>query len=37
MIGGIWLLYVEDFNFSVDVGVGFIVFAGSLLKWALSC
>jgi Cu(I)/Ag(I) efflux system membrane protein CusA/SilA len=28
MIGGIWLLYVEGFNFSVAVGVGFIVLAG---------
>lgn len=28
MIGGIWLLYVEGVNFSVDVGVGFRVFAG---------
>ena len=28
MIGGIWLLYVEGFNFSVAVGVGFIALAG---------
>ena len=28
MIGGIWLLYLEGVNFSVDVGVGFRVFAG---------
>ncbi|GEA11016.1 CusA/CzcA family heavy metal efflux RND transporter [Alteromonas sp. KUL49] len=28
LIGGIWLLYLEDFNFSVAVGVGFIALAG---------
>ena len=28
LIGGIWLLYVEGFNFSVAVGVGFIALAG---------
>ncbi|MFT5282733.1 MAG: Cu(I)/Ag(I) efflux system membrane protein CusA/SilA, partial [Yoonia sp.] len=28
MIGGIWLLYLEGFNFSVAVGVGFIALAG---------
>ncbi|MFT5281875.1 MAG: Cu(I)/Ag(I) efflux system membrane protein CusA/SilA, partial [Yoonia sp.] len=26
--GGIWLLYLEGFNFSVAVGVGFIALAG---------
>ncbi|GAB55742.1 Cu(I)/Ag(I) efflux system membrane protein CusA [Glaciecola punicea ACAM 611] len=28
MIGGIWLLYLQGFNFSVAVGVGFIALAG---------
>ena len=28
LIGGIWLLYLENFNFSVAVGVGFIALAG---------
>ena len=28
MIGGIWLMYIEGFNFSVAVGVGFIALAG---------
>lgn len=28
LIGGIWLLYLEGFNFSVAVGVGFIALAG---------
>ncbi|MGB1199209.1 MAG: efflux RND transporter permease subunit [Thalassotalea sp.] len=28
MIGGLWLLYIEGFNFSVAVGVGFIALAG---------
>jgi len=28
LIGGIWLLYIESFNFSVAVGVGFIALAG---------
>ena len=28
MIGGVWLLYLEGFNFSVAVGVGFIALAG---------
>ncbi|WP_199610035.1 efflux RND transporter permease subunit [Flocculibacter collagenilyticus] len=28
MIGGIWLLYLEGFNYSVAVGVGFIALAG---------
>ncbi|TQV73939.1 efflux RND transporter permease subunit [Aliikangiella marina] len=28
MIGGIWLIYLEGFNFSVAVGVGFIALAG---------
>ncbi|WP_440056611.1 efflux RND transporter permease subunit (plasmid) [Pseudoalteromonas sp. T1lg65] len=28
MIGGLWLLYIENFNFSVAVGVGFIALAG---------
>ncbi|CAM4196261.1 efflux RND transporter permease subunit [Pseudoalteromonas maricaloris] len=28
MIGGLWLLYLEGFNFSVAVGVGFIALAG---------
>ena len=28
MIGGVWLLYFQGFNFSVAVGVGFIALAG---------
>ena len=28
MIGGLWLMYLEGFNFSVAVGVGFIALAG---------
>lgn len=28
MVGGIWLMYFEGFNFSVAVGVGFIALAG---------
>ena len=28
MIGGLWLIYLEDYNFSVAVGVGFIALAG---------
>ena len=28
LVGGIWLLYLESFNFSVAVGVGFIALAG---------
>ncbi|MBQ4836345.1 efflux RND transporter permease subunit [Pseudoalteromonas luteoviolacea] len=28
MIGGVWLMYWEGFNFSVAVGVGFIALAG---------
>ncbi|MFT2090854.1 efflux RND transporter permease subunit [Paraglaciecola sp. 2405UD69-4] len=28
LTGGIWLLYIENFNFSVAVGVGFIALAG---------
>lgn len=28
MIGGLWLIYFEGFNFSVAVGVGFIALAG---------
>ncbi|VAW40661.1 Cobalt-zinc-cadmium resistance protein CzcA; Cation efflux system protein CusA, partial [hydrothermal vent metagenome] len=28
MVGGIWLMYLEGFNFSVAVGVGFIALAG---------
>ncbi|MDC9527280.1 efflux RND transporter permease subunit [Pseudoalteromonas sp. Angola-30] len=28
MLGGIWLMYFEAFNFSVAVGVGFIALAG---------
>ncbi|MGB3225659.1 MAG: efflux RND transporter permease subunit [Desulforhopalus sp.] len=27
-VGGIWLMYLEDYNFSVAVGVGFIALAG---------
>ncbi|WP_334064213.1 efflux RND transporter permease subunit [Alteromonas genovensis] len=28
MIGGLWLMYFEDYNFSVAAGVGFIALAG---------
>ncbi len=28
MVGGIWLMYLQGFNFSVAVGVGFIALAG---------
>ncbi len=28
LVGGIWLMYLEGFNFSVAVGVGFIALAG---------
>lgn len=28
MVGGVWLMYFEGFNFSVAVGVGFIALAG---------
>ncbi|WP_067983059.1 efflux RND transporter permease subunit [Neptuniibacter pectenicola] len=28
LIGGIWMLYLNEFNFSVAVGVGFIALAG---------
>jgi len=28
MVGGIWLMYLLDYNFSVAVGVGFIALAG---------
>jgi copper/silver efflux system protein len=28
MVGSIWLMYLEEFNFSVAVGVGFIALAG---------
>ncbi|MDM7859936.1 efflux RND transporter permease subunit [Alteromonas sp. ASW11-36] len=28
LIGGVWLIYLENFNFSVAVGVGFIALAG---------
>lgn len=28
LIGGVWLMYLENFNFSVAVGVGFIALAG---------
>jgi Cu(I)/Ag(I) efflux system membrane protein CusA/SilA len=28
LIGGVWLLYLEDFNLSVASGVGFIALAG---------
>ena len=28
MVGGIWLMYLQGFNFSIAVGVGFIALAG---------
>lgn len=28
MVGGVWLIYLQQFNFSVAVGVGFIALAG---------
>ena len=30
MVGSIWLMYLEGFNFSVAVGVGFIALAGAV-------
>lgn len=32
MIGGVWLMYLEGFNFSVAVGVGFIALAGVVVE-----
>ena len=28
MVGSVWLIYLQDYNFSVAVGVGFIALAG---------
>ncbi len=35
LVGGIWLLYFFDFNFSIAVGVGFIALAGLAVETAV--
>ncbi|MGK0442760.1 MAG: Cu(I)/Ag(I) efflux system membrane protein CusA/SilA [Pseudohongiellaceae bacterium] len=35
LVGGIWLLYFYDFNFSIAVGVGFIALAGIAVETAV--
>ncbi len=35
LVGGIWLLYLQGFNFSVAVGVGFIALAGVAVEIAI--
>lgn len=35
MVGGIWLMYLQGFNFSVAVGVGFIALAGVAVEIAV--
>ena len=35
LVGGVWLLYVYDFNFSIAVGVGFIALAGLAVETAV--
>jgi Cu(I)/Ag(I) efflux system membrane protein CusA/SilA len=35
LVGGIWLLYWFDFNFSITVGVGFIALAGIAVETAV--
>ena len=32
MVGSIWLMYLEGYNFSVAVGVGFIALAGGAVE-----
>lgn len=32
LVGGIWLMYLAGYNFSVAVGVGFIALAGVALE-----
>ncbi len=35
LVGGVWLLYLYDFNFSIAVGVGFIALAGLAVETAV--
>lgn len=35
LVGGVWLLYVYDYNFSIAVGVGFIALAGLAVETAV--
>ncbi len=35
LVGGVWLLYIYDFNFSIAVGVGFIALAGLAVETAV--
>ena len=35
LVGGVWLLYAYDFNFSIAVGVGFIALAGIAVETAV--
>jgi Cu(I)/Ag(I) efflux system membrane protein CusA/SilA len=35
LVGGVWLLYGYDFNFSIAVGVGFIALAGIAVETAV--
>ena len=35
LVGGVWLLYFNDFNFSIAVGVGFIALAGLAVETAV--
>lgn len=35
LAGGVWLIYLYDFNFSVSVGVGFIALAGIAVETAV--
>lgn len=35
LVGGVWLLYFYDFNFSIAVGVGFIALAGLAVETAV--
>ncbi|MGK0499263.1 MAG: Cu(I)/Ag(I) efflux system membrane protein CusA/SilA [Oceanicoccus sp.] len=35
LVGGVWLLYWYDFNFSIAVGVGFIALAGIAVETAV--
>ena len=35
LVGGIWLLYAFDYNFSIAVGVGFIALAGIAVETAV--
>lgn len=35
LVGGVWLLYFNEFNFSIAVGVGFIALAGLAVETAV--